>query len=449
MKRKKGSMRSFYKERKYNPNTLTGEASSSQSLREMTLYAYIQVNKIILATGRRAKYPFRQNSDFSYFSGVQEPDAAVVLETRQGYLPLEHKMILFLKQSHHSRDIWDGPSTSLHLAQEYFGATEAYPVASFTSFLNENYGRSSHCIWYNDNKGSFTTMIEKELNTLFASAEFKSKVLFFGHNLQILRLIKSSAEIDLLAKSASIGSMAIRKVMLHSKQNVDESFLHALFEYECKIQGAQRLAFTPVVAGGEAANTLHYVNNSQLLRDGDLLLMDAGCEFNGYACDITRTWPVSGKFNKAQKELYEIVLRVQLKSIELCRIGISLNEVHQEMLSNLGTELQNVGLIDKMLSAHLLKKEASKFCPHHVGHYLGMDIHDTPLVHRGLPLSPGMVITVEPGLYIPKDSYHLPSVYRGIGIRIEDDILISEKGPVVLSEACPKTVQDIERLLSR
>lgn len=394
-------------------------------------------------------YPFHQSTELLYFTGFQEPDAVLILESKDA-LPLpHHNMIMFLRPRNAQRERWDGPSAGVDAAVEFFGANEAFPISSLSSIIQRRYGDNSHCLWHNHMDNDTHSKVQMELSKLFTNKHFKNPARqSLGYHSQILRLIKSPAEIDLIKKSAMIGAKAFARVMLSTRPGLQESVLQTILEYECKLQGAQSLAFPPVVAGGEAANTLHYVNNTQILRNDDLVLMDGGCEFNGYACDITRTWPINGKFSQSQKQLYQIVLRVQLDCIKNCRVGVSLDQLHQRMLWKLGMELQDIGIIEKRIPEVQLKKKASEFCPHHLGHYLGMDTHDTPLIHRGLPLQPGMVITIEPGLYIPKNAKHLPERYLGIGIRIEDDILVTEDGAHVLTDVCPKTVEDIEELLS-
>jgi len=393
-------------------------------------------------------YPFHQNSDFLYLTGFKEPDAALILETKENDPLPDHNMIMFVKPRDPRREIWDGPVSGLDAAISFFGASESYPISSLSSIINERYGGNRHCLWYNLADNTTNPRLHSEIMNLLNTKKFQYPALqSLGHNLQILRMIKSNQEIELMKKSANIASNAFSRVMLSSRPGLEEHILHAIFEYECKIHGAQLLAFPPVVASGLSANTLHYISNAHIARDGDLMLMDAGCEYNGYVSDITRTWPVNGKFTLEQKELYEIVLRVQMKCIELCKVGVSLDEIHQQMISTLGIELQNIGFIPENLTERELRKAVAEFCPHHVGHYLGMDTHDTPLIHRGIPLQSGMVITIEPGIYIPKNMYHVPEKFRGIGIRIEDDILITDNGPYVLSGDCPKQVQDIEDLL--
>ncbi|KPP67813.1 hypothetical protein Z043_113556, partial [Scleropages formosus] len=189
---------------------------------------------------------------------------------------------------------------------------------------------------------------------------------------------------------------AFKKTMSMSQGDIDEALLYAKFDFECRAQGANFLAYPPVVAGGNRANTLHYINNNQIIKDGELVLLDGGCEYFGYVSDITRTWPVNGKFSPAQAELYEAVLEVQMYCISLCCPGTSLDYIYSTMLTLLGQKLKKLGIIGSTASEEDARKAARRYCPHHVGHYLGMDVHDTSELSRSLPLQPGMVITIEP-----------------------------------------------------
>ncbi|KAK3728244.1 hypothetical protein QZH41_019620 [Actinostola sp. cb2023] len=508
-------------------------------------------------------YPFRQNTDFLYLTGFQEPDAVLILETQQGNSLPYHKSLLFVRPRDPRRELWEGSRAGVQGAINVFGVDEAYSIKDLTAKIIERYSNKDYCIWYDHLHPSHPRLHAELKHVLFATPQFKFKTLLvLGHNLHMLRLIKSPSEIKLMRRSGSIASQAIKKhhhhhhyditiiiiitfiittiitttiiiilitiiiaiititiittiiiiiiatfnfiiitiiiviiiiiittttttiiiimggvttclltrrvtvlqVMSMTRPGLEESHLHTTMEYECRIQGAERLSYPPVVAGGSLANTLHYINNTQLLRDGDLVLMDAGCEYHGYASDITRTWPVNGTFSETQRQLYDIVLRVQKKCLSLCRKDVTLDFIHHAMLTFLGEELisnrfrmsgkptarsYEIGILSKDLTDAEKKKAASDYCPHHVSHYLGMDTHDTHLVSRGLGLQPGMIVTIEPGLYIPGNAKNVPKRFHGIGIRIEDDVLITENGHEILSEECPKEPEEIEKLMQR
>lgn len=211
------------------------------------------------------------------------------------------------------------------------------------------------------------------------------------------------------------------------------------------------MAYPPVVAGGANATVIHYVNNNQIVRDGEMVLMDAGCEFGGYTSDITRTWPINGEFSEPQRILYEVLAQVQKELLGCLQHagGETLDQLFDTMCLKLGKYLQEVGLIPKSAQGVELGRAAYKFCPHHVSHYLGMDVHDTPLISRSIGLTPGMVCTVEPGIYIGKDRRDVPEEFRGLGLRIEDDVLIlPDKQIEVLTESCVKDLRQLEALVS-
>lgn len=242
-----------------------------------------------------------------------------------------------------------------------------------------------------------------------------------------LRVKKSPAEIELMNKTCIIASKAIESTISSTKPDMTEHQLFAKVDYECRMQGANHLAYPPVVAAGERANTIHYINNNQVVKDGDLILMDAGCEYYGYCSDITRTWPANGQFTRAQRNLYDVVLSVQLDLIDMCRGYPTLDSLFDTMCLLLGKRLQEIGLINKFITGDALMRvrylsykyifivktipyicfcnkfcilfqKAYQFCPHHVSHYLGMDVHDTPSVPRSINIEPGMVFTIEPGI---------------------------------------------------
>ncbi|THU62643.1 hypothetical protein C4D60_Mb01t07250 [Musa balbisiana] len=235
---------------------------------------------------------------------------------------------------------------------------------------------------------------------------------------------------------------SLLQTMLLSRIFPEESKLSAKVEYECKMRGAQRMAFNPVVGGGVNGSVIHYSRNDQKIRAGDLVLMDVGCEFHGYLSDLTRTWPPCGSFNPAQEILYSLILETNKECLKLCRPGISLQQIHNYSVKMLRRGLKEIGVLNDETSYlyHQLN-------PTSIGHYLGMDIHDCAMINNDRPLEPGVVITIEPGVYIPS-SYDGPERYRGIGIRIEDEVLITETGHEVLTGSMPKEIQHIKSLLN-
>jgi len=266
-----------------------------------------------------------------------------------------------------------------------------------------------------------------------------SKKLNLRPELAKLRSIKSEAEIRAMRNSADVSGRAHAKTMRFTDPGLSESALAAHFEYICALSGSQRLAYVPVVASGSNALIIHYTNNNQIIHDDELVLIDAGCELNGYASDITRTYPASGTFTSAQKDLYSAVLAAQKACIELCSelSGLSLNDLHRKSCETLREELKQVGFD---LTVGILERE---LYPHYLSHPLGIDLHESAHFDRGAQLREGMVITIEPGIYVPPSS-SFPRHFHNMGIRIEDEVLIGKNNPIVLSVAAPKEIADVE-----
>ena len=263
-----------------------------------------------------------------------------------------------------------------------------------------------------------------------------------------VRLIKSEAEQSLMRQACRISAEAVKATVAWSKPGMSENELFAKVDFENRVRGASQLAYPPVVAGGDRGNVIHYISNNQVVQDGDMVLMDAGGEVNGYSGDVTRTWPINGRFTSAQKELYEAVLHVQSSIIKtLNEQRLSLDQLYALMGSEFGKVLSELGIIPATHSKEQRYRVVAALCPHHVSHYLGMDVHDTATVPRNAPLMPGTVITVEPGLYVPKNCNLTPSRFHGLAVRIEDDILITETGCDNISDHCPRHPADIETLM--
>ncbi|KAG1442386.1 hypothetical protein G6F56_011082 [Rhizopus delemar] len=345
---------------------------------------------------------------------------------------------MFVLPKNADDELWDGPRTGVEGVKEIFGADEAFESKRFTEYLKHI--MSSHKHVFMDSPGKVPTLLSdvssRSLNELDAKVQNSmplSKIV------QELRIIKSPSEIEAMKKSGLISSKAFVEAMKWTKPGVTEAQLWAKFEYETRVRGSTVLAYVPVVAGGPNALSLHYVRNDMELKNNDLVLVDCGGEYEGYASDITRTWPVNGKFSDAQKELYRVVLNVNKACIKICTESnsISLNEIHAQSVKLMKQELLKIGFnttgwdIERVLY------------PHHIGHYLGLDVHDLPDLDRSRKLKENMVITIEPGIYIPFDD-KFPRKYHGIGIRIEDNIVIGKYEPHVLSANAPKEIVDVE-----
>ncbi|KAI8822263.1 peptidase M24, structural domain-containing protein [Fimicolochytrium jonesii] len=399
-------------------------------------------------------YPFHQNTDLFYLCGVNEPDCALVLEKTTG---AGYKMILFVKPTDAHRVVWDGPRAGLEGAVGFFGATEARSIDTFQSYLTTLTSPTATRPVYTDLPlhGPAESILNNTAKPDPSTTSYafpprastphpKPNIHPLAPHLTPHRLLKSRAETALLTTASTITSSAFKAMMRETPlPNTAESDLWALAEYTARRAGASGLAYVPVVAGGVNSLTIHYVVNDQRLRQGDLVLVDAGAEYASYCADVTRTWPTSGVFTAPQRQLYEAVLRVQKQCVAKCTVEsrTSLDAIQRECWDALRVEVQ------KVLGRAVGVREMNTLYPHHVGHYLGLDVHDTFSVSRSTPLQAGMVLTIEPGLYIPDTAAYPPGL-RGVGVRIEDDVLVGgrEEGwaAVVLSGGAPKEVRDVE-----
>eukprot|EP00088_Acartia_fossae_P052634 TRINITY_DN5955_c0_g1_i2.p1 TRINITY_DN5955_c0_g1~~TRINITY_DN5955_c0_g1_i2.p1 ORF type:complete len:303 (+),score=41.25 TRINITY_DN5955_c0_g1_i2:430-1338(+) len=263
-----------------------------------------------------------------------------------------------------------------------------------------------------------------------------------------MRSLKTRSEIDLMRKTCQIGAQSLKKTIQSSKNLNTELDYLATIDYHSRLAGANYLAYPPVVAAGNNANTIHYISACDTARSCDMMLMDAGCEYHGYSSDITRTWPVSGEFSECQKILYDIVLECQenlIKSITPWETSIT--SLYKQMLKQLARSLQVAGII-KDIDEESAVRLVHLYCPHNVGHHLGMDVHDCATVNKHIPLVPGNIITVEPGLYLRHNHDRVPPEFRGLGLRIEDDILITDSGCEVLTSECPKSRNELQNLIN-
>ncbi|XP_059090503.1 xaa-Pro aminopeptidase 3-like [Tigriopus californicus] len=393
----------------------------------------------------RIPYFFRQDTDFRYLTGSLEPDGALIIAIG----PESQASTLFVRDANAREAMWEGARTAVtEESRAHFGLDQILPLSHLSNFLS-SYAKThvEYLLWYD-----YLNPTHDELHKV---------VLDFMHggghqgiesprsDIQALRVIKSEAEVALMRRSCDIAAQSIATTMSRSQRLKTEAEFFATVDYECRMRGAEYLAYPPVVASGDNANVIHYTQCTQQVQAGELILMDAGCELHGYTSDITRTWPVRGVFSEPQKVLYEMVLDVQQRVLQnLEQVGqATVDSLFKEMQGYLQVGLQSIGLIPSSDSPYHMMSKVQTFCPHHVSHYLGMDVHDTALVSKSINFKPNMVITVEPGLYIPQSMKSVPEEFRGIGIRIEDDVLITSSGYEVLSKSCPKTIDQIEMLI--
>ena len=395
---------------------------------------------------RDSHYPYRFDSYFYYLTGFKEPEALVVLIA--GSAP---KCILFCREKDMEREVWDGFRYGPAAAQEIFGFDEAYPFSQLDQMMPQlisNKAQLFHSLGANAHWDIKVTHWLNQVKDLARTGISAPEVIRDVRQLvDKQRLLKTPFEIDLMRCSANIAAHAHNRAMQKTKVGKSENEIEAEFLHEFYRKGAQAPAYTSIVAGGSNACTLHYNANNALLNAGDLLLIDAGCELDGYASDITRTFPVNGKFSAVQKDLYELVLAAQLAAIDVAKPQQHWNKPHEAALEILAQGFIDFGLCQGSRDEVLESGSYRQFYMHRTGHWLGLDVHDVgdykdPQGSWTI-LEAGHVLTVEPGCYV-RPAENVPEHFWHIGIRIEDDVLITSSGNEVLSHEAIKTVADIE-----
>lgn len=401
---------------------------------------------------RDTHYPYRQNSDFWYLTGFTEAEAVLLLVKNTNN---SKQTILFNRVKDPSAEIWTGYRLGQKEALSTIQVDEAYSFEKIAEMLPQIV-TGKHALYHASQLYQYADNIIDQLmmrlrNGLRSGFTAPESIIDWRPMLHEMRLFKSMHEIALMRKACKITAQGHIRAMLSCKANMYEYQLEAEILHEFAQHGARNPSYNTIVGGGNNGCILHYENNDQLLKDGDLVLIDAGCEFQYYAGDITRTFPVNGKFSPAQKAIYDIVLKSQYRAIELFKPGISIKEVNDQVIQIMTEGLISLGIMQGEMTQLIEQKAYTKFYMHGLGHWLGIDVHDvgdykTP--SRDRILAPGMVITVEPGLYINQDA-KVPEEYRGIGIRIEDNILITEHGNEVLTSYVPKDPHEIEQLMAK
>lgn len=391
-------------------------------------------------------YFFRQDTDFRYLTGCLQPETVLVLEITKDSC----RSILFMKANTKYEEKWEGPRFGFREAIDFFGVDDVLSSQTLQDYLyryscdNTNF---NICYDMVDPRDLET---DKTVQSFIASIDRSNfqTIQSLRDEIHQLRSVKSEPEIELMRQTCRIGATALKRTMAASRSLVAEQQFLATVDYESRMQGADHLAYPPVVAAGNNANTIHYIAATGRVNPGDLILMDAGCEYHGYSSDITRTWPIAGHFSDAQKILYQLVLDCQQSLISSIAPGeTSINTLYKHMQLHLANSLRSAGLISPSLDDVTATRFAHQFCPHNVGHHLGMDVHDCGSVSKSQPLVAGNVITIEPGIYINQHDPSVPAEFRGIGIRVEDDILINQSGCENLSSGCPKSIQEIQDLV--
>jgi Xaa-Pro aminopeptidase len=399
---------------------------------------------------RDSEFPYRPDSDFHYMTGFPEPEAVAVLVPGRKH----GEYVLFCRVNDPVAEIWNGRRAGLEGAKRRYGADESYPIEELDDHLPK---LLEHCerVYYTVGQSpDFDQRVIGWVNELRKRARggvhTPREFVALDHHLHEMRLFKSKAEARAMRHAGNVAALAHVRAMRACRPGlmeyqVEAELLHTFRQHGCVP------SYNPIVGGGANSCILHYTENNMPLRDGDLLLIDAGAEFDYYASDITRTFPVNGKFSREQKAIYELVLDAQHAAIAQVRPGRHWNQPHEAAVEVLTKGLVKLGLL-KGRVAKLIKDQAyRKFYMHRTGHWLGMDVHDVGDYKTGdqwRKLEPGMVLTVEPGLYIPAGSGRVAKKWWNIGVRIEDDVLVTPTGCKVLTDAVPKTVREIEAIMA-
>ncbi|MEO6025064.1 MAG: aminopeptidase P N-terminal domain-containing protein [Burkholderiales bacterium] len=399
------------------------------------------------ARNRDTQYPYRFDSHFYYLTGFMEPGAVAVVIA--GKNP---KTILFCREKDLSREIWDGYRFGPKAAQKQFAFDEAYPIAKLDELMPKliadqptlHYPLGADAAWDARVFGWINQVKAQVRSGISAPAEIQDVRTL----LDDMRLVKDGDEIATMRRAADISSDAHRRAMQTTKPGMMEYQIEAELLHEFRRRGAQAPAYTSIVAGGANGCVLHYVENNDPLKSGDLLLIDAGCELDGYASDITRAFPVNGRFSAAQRDVYELVLAAQASAISAVKANASFENYHEVALKILVRGFIDLKLCKGSVDQVLESGDYKRFYMHRTGHWLGLDVHDAgdyKKQGKAVKLAPGMVVTVEPGCYI-RPGKDVPKAFWNIGIRIEDDVLVTKTGRDILTHP-PKTVRDIEHAM--
>ena len=399
---------------------------------------------------RDVNYPFRQDSDFYYLTGFNEPDALAVFVPGRA----QGEYILFCREFDAKKALWEGAHSGLEGATTHYDADDAFPIDDLDDILPgllENKTKVFYPMGCNleldHNLLEWINHIRNQSRSgIIAPGELVSLALI----LHEMRLFKSAEELKLMRRAAEVSAHAHVRAMKACKAGLYEYQIEAELIHHFIDNGLRSVAYPSIVAGGKNACTLHYTENNSKLKNGDLLLIDAGAECDHYAADITRTFPISGRFNEAQKQLYQLVLNAQTAALEQIKPGFPWNLAHDASVEILTQGLLDLGLLKGKLKKLIKDEKYKQFYMHRIGHWLGMDVHDVgdyKIKQEWRLLEAGMVLTVEPGLYIPPDCKSVDEKWRGIGIRIEDDVLDTPTGHEILTSGVPKSIADIEALM--
>ena len=398
---------------------------------------------------RDVDFPYRPDSNFYYLTGFGEPEAVAVLAPGRE----QGEFVMFCRERDPAAEQWHGSRLGLEGACGRHGADDAFPIGDIDDILPgliENRTRvfypMGHFQEFDQRMLAWVARVRAGARSIGGLGEF----VMLDHLVHEMRLFKSKVEIGAMSKAAEVSAAAHERAMRICRPGMSEYEIEAELLYEFTRAGCRAAAYPSIVAGGSNACTLHYVENSDRLRDRDLLLIDAGAEHDCYASDITRTFPVNGRFSRAQRDVYSVVLAAQEAAIDTVAPGRTFDEVHMAAVQVLVEGLVGLGAVKGRVKRIIEKEKYKRFYMHRTGHWLGMDVHDVGdyrIDDQSRMLEPGMVMTVEPGLYIKPDDEKAPKRLRGIGIRIEDDVLVTKAGRDVLTSAVPKSIDDIEAIV--
>ncbi len=397
-----------------------------------------------------AEFRYRPHSDVFWLTGWEDPEVAIFLR------PGEEPLTMFVQPKDKDREIWTGFRHGSQGATEHFGADVAYDWNELATELPRLVQgvETLHYAFAEDHEHDVLLLgaIRKAARTARKNGMSVPDTFHApSHLLHELRLTKTDDELAILQQAADVTAAAHIDAMKRSAPGVFEYEIEAAIDYIFRSRGGTGAGYTSIVAGGANACVLHYITNRQPLQDGDLVLIDAGCEFGFYTADVTRTFPVNGRFTEPQRRVYEIVLASQLAAIDEARVGRPYKAMHDAAVQVLTEGMVELGLLEGDVETLISEESFKKYYMHGTGHWLGLDVHDVGVYNRdgeSRPLQAGMVVTVEPGLYIGADDENAPQELRGIGIRIEDDILVTDGDPRNLTSAIPKTVADVEAACS-
>lgn len=396
-------------------------------------------------------FPYRPSSDILYLSGFREPQTVLVVAPGHP----DGEFTMFVRDRDPEKEQWEGRRAGTDGAVDQYGADQAFTVAELDETLPELLEERKHLYYTLGRHPKFDQRLTKWLNKLRHRRNKPSgapgALIDIRDILHEMRLRKSPEEIELMRRAADISAQAHVLAMKHCRPGVHEYELQAIIEYHFRKHGAEFPAYTSIVGAGDNATILHYIENRDVIDADDIVLIDAGAEFGFYAADITRSFPASGTFSAPQRRLYDAVLATEQAVIDHIRPGVPYDELQELAARRLTEVMVEFGLLDGAVDELIDDKAYKKYYPHNIGHWLGIDVHDVGPYHdtegSWRPLEPNMVLTIEPGLYIPADDEDAPPEFRGIGIRIEDDILVTDDGHENLTAACPKAADEIEALV--